>query len=101
MTNKNKVMMTSSNKPDSQQKVKALTLPVPFALNLIMDMNEYPKLDHHVKSFVLAMKTHLQINEIRNFILSMFGNKPLDEFKVLYEKEYNILTERFGKAIWS
>jgi len=30
----------------------------------------------------------------------MFGNKSFEEFKVLYEKEYNILTERFGKAIW-
>lgn len=99
MTQKNVPM--NSNKSDPKQKIKVLTLPVQGAINLILDMNEFPKLNNHIISFVRGIKTHLSRHEIRNIILEIFGNKSLEEFKVVYEKEYNILTERFGKAIWS
>jgi len=59
----NKVLMT--DKKDQKQKIKVLTIPIQGVINLIMDMNEYPKLESHVKSFVLGMKTHLSRNEIK------------------------------------
>ena len=97
----NKVSMNSGKKNnESKQKIKVLTLPVMSAITLILDMDEYPKLNNHIKSFVIGIKTHISRPEIKKIILEMFGNKPFDEFKVLYEKEYNILTDRFGIAIW-
>ena len=88
-------------KEGKTEKQKLIYMNIPTALMFIMDNYECPNAGKYIGAISKSISSTIEPDELRDIIYTTFGRRSEKHMKEYNPKEYEILTDYFGKMLWS